>query len=110
MTECKIGFIDAKVREAYYDLKEGYSDEKQLFVLINQAIENIKKNHTIGIAIPKRLIPKEYIKKYRIDNLWKYHLPKGWRLLYTVQGRSVNIVSIIVEWMDHKNYERRFKY
>lgn len=73
MTECKVGFIDAKVREAYYDLKDGYSDEKQLFLLINQAIENIKKNHAIGVVIPK-------------------------------------IVSIIVEWMDHKNYERRFKY
>jgi len=64
----------------------------------------------IGIAIPKRLIPKEYIRRYRIDNLWKYDLPKGWRLLYTVQGNNVNIVSIIVEWMDHKNYKRRFKY
>ena len=45
MTECKIGFIDTKVREAYYDLKGGYSDEKQLFILISQAIENIKKNN-----------------------------------------------------------------
>ena len=63
MTECKIGFIDAKVREAYFDLREGYSDEKQLFFLINQAIENIKKNHAVGIAMSKKLIPKEYVKK-----------------------------------------------
>jgi len=110
MAEGKIGFIDTKVKDAYYELKDGYSDEKQLFLLISQAIENIKKNHMIGIAIPKKLMPKEYIRKYGIDNLWKYDLPKGWRLLYTVQGNSVNIVSIIVEWMDHKNYERRFKY
>ncbi len=110
MTECKIGFVDTKVKDAYFELKDGYSDEKELFSLINQAIENIKKNHTIGIAIPKRLIPKEYIIKYAVDNLWKYDLPKGWRLIYTVQGNNLSIVSIIVEWMDHKNYERRFKY
>ena len=110
MTKCNIGFIDENVREAYYQLKDGRGDEKQLFEIIAQAIENIKKDHTIGIAIPKRLIPQEYVKKYAINNLWKYDLPKGWRMLYTVDGTSVNIVSIIIEWMDHKNYERLFKY
>jgi hypothetical protein len=110
MADCKIGFIDARVMEAYYELEKGHDDEKQLFILIKQAIENIRKNHMIGIAIPKRLIPREYVRKYGINNLWKYDLPRGWRLLYTVQGSSVSIVSIIIEWMDHKNYERRFKY
>jgi len=110
MTECKIGFIDAKVREAYYNLKEGYSDEKQLFLLISQAIENIKKNHTSGIAIPKRLIPKYYIKKYGITNLWKYDLPNGWRLVYTIQTNEIMILNVILEWFDHKEYEKRFKY
>ncbi|MDY6931179.1 MAG: hypothetical protein SVJ22_04610, partial [Halobacteriota archaeon] len=63
-----------------------------------------------GIQIPKKLIPKTYIDKYEIDNLWKYDLPKGWRLIYSVATEGVCIISIILEWMDHKNYERRFNY
>ena len=50
------------------------------------------------------------MKKYEINNLWKYNLPNGWRLIYTVKASSVEIVSIILEWSDHKSYERRFGY
>lgn len=34
----------------------------------------------------------------------------GWRLIYTISGNKIEIVSIILEWMDHKSYERRFGY
>jgi hypothetical protein len=70
----------------------------------------IQKNVFCGIQIPKNLIPKEYTRKYGVRNLWKYNLPNAWRLLYSIEGRDVKIISIILEWLDHKNYERRFKY
>jgi len=51
------------------------------------------------------------IKKYRIRNLWKYDLPDGWRLLYSITTPTkVEILSIIIEWFNHKEYERKFKY
>ena len=57
------------------------------------------------------LIPKEYFRKYgKLDNLWKYNLPNAWRLIYTIKTEEVVVLSVILEWMDHKNYERRFKY
>lgn len=59
--------------------------------------------------MPKKLIPKDY-KKYGIDNLWKYDLPNGWRLMYSVANDEVKIISIVLEWLDHKNYEKRFGY
>lgn len=37
-------------------------------------------------------------KKYGVDNLWKYDLPKGWRLLYSVRGNEIIVISIILEW------------
>jgi hypothetical protein len=40
----------------------------------------------------------------------KMLLPKGWRLIYSVANDGVCIISILLEWMDHKNYERRFNY
>ena len=52
---------------------------------------------------------KEYL-RYKITNLWKYDLPKGWRLIYSIGREGVEILSIILEWMNHKNYERRFNY
>lgn len=57
------------------------------------------------------MIPKKYIRKYEIDNLWKYDLPRAWRLLYSVAGEGeVKVIAIILEWMDHKKYERRLGY
>ncbi len=73
-------------------------------------METIEVNAFCGIQIPKHLIPKEYTKKYDIKNLWKYNLPNAWRLLYSVEGNNVKIISIILEWLDHKKYERRSKY
>jgi len=37
-------------------------------------------------------------------------LPDAWRLLYSIENQEILVVSIILEWMDHKNYERTFKY
>ena len=75
-----------------------------------RAIHDLRQNAFAGIQVPKRLIPKEYIQKYKINNLWKYDLPKGWRLIYSVANGQVCILSIVLEWMSHKDYERRFKY
>ena len=106
----QVAFADEKLKEAYFKLKEGKFEDKQMFEFINRAIDDLKKNPMSGIRIANNLIPKDYIKKYRVDNLWKYNLPNAWRLTYTLLGDSVKIVSVILEWMDHKEYERRFKY
>ena len=73
-------------------------------------IKDLKENAFCGIQVPKRLFPKEYIQKYDINNLWKYDLPSGWRLLYSVANGEVVVLAIIIEWMSHKDYERRFNY
>lgn len=74
-------------------------------------MDNLEKNAFCGIQIPKKLIPEEYSKKFGVKNLWKYDLPRGWRLIYSVRKEEIFIVSLIVEWFtSHKEYERRFKY
>ena len=77
---------------------------------IKRAFSDICSNPFCGIQIPKRLIPQEYISKDNIDNLWKYNLPNAWRLLYSIKRDKIEILSIVLEWLDHKEYERRFKY
>ena len=108
--EIDVGFGSEEIRKAFEELKEGKFEDKQLYEFLQRAIDDLKKNPFIGINIPKNLMPKEYIKKYGIDNLRKYDLPSGWRLIYTIKGNDIMIVSVVLEWMDHKNYERRFSY
>ncbi len=103
-------FADEKLKEAYEKLEDSKTENKNLHEWISKAIGNLEEDAFCGIQIPKRLIPKIYIKKYNIDNLWKYNLPKGWRLLYSVAKGEILIISIIIEWMTHKEYEKRFKY
>jgi Txe/YoeB family toxin of Txe-Axe toxin-antitoxin module len=91
-------------------LKNSKTEDKKLHKWINRAMDDLEDNAFCGIQIQKRLIPKVYIEKYGLDNLWKYDLPKGWRLIYSVVNGEVQILSIILEWMSHKDYEKRFKY
>ena len=100
-------FADKKIQKDFEKLKN--RDEKLLRHLKN-AINNIKEDPGCGIKISQKLIPKEWIKKYSIDNLYKYNLPDAWRLLYSLSGERIEVIAIILGVMNHKNYERKFKY
>ena len=103
----RVVFISDELEDAFQSLPPTDFVKKSII----KAVRDLKQNACAGIHIPKRLIPKEYIRKYGINNLWKYDMPKGWRLLYTITSENeVEIVSAILEWFDHKTYERRFKY
>ena len=110
MTEIHVAFISKKLKKYFEDLKSGNFEDKQLYDFIDRAMDDLKKDPTCGVKIPKRLWPKEYVKRYKITNLWKYDLPNAWRLIYTIASDEIKIMSIILEWFSHKDYERRFKY
>ena len=57
-----------------------------------RAIDDLGENPFVGTAIPKRLWPREYVRKHGVDNLRKYDLPEGWRLIYTLAGNEIEIV------------------
>jgi len=105
-----IKYAEEKVKLNFMELKNSKTEDKKLYKWINRAMDDLEENAFCGVQIQKRLIPKVYIEKYKIDNLWKYDLPKGWRLIYSVANGEIKILSIILEWMSHKDYERRFKY
>lgn len=106
----QVVFAEPKLKKAFDRLKDSKTEDRKLYEWIDRAIDDLAEDAFCGIQIPKKQIPKEYIRKYKIDNLWKYNLPNAWRLLYSVAREEVIIISIIIEWMDHKEYERRFKY
>ncbi len=106
----EIKFADEKVQNSFEELKNSKTEDKRLYKWICRAFEDLEENGFSGTQIPKKLIPRLYFEKYGIDNLWKYDLPRGWRLIYSVANGEITILSIILEWMSHKDYERRFGY
>ncbi|MBD3263009.1 hypothetical protein GF374_01365 [Candidatus Woesearchaeota archaeon] len=110
MREKHVAFYDENIKKAFEELKSGKSADFVIYKAINNAIDKLKQNPKYGIHIPKKLIPEEYIRKYDVDNLWKYNLPKAWRLLYTLKADKVMILAVILDWKDHKSYSRLFKY
>lgn len=102
----RVVFVSDELKKAFNALE----NEDFLKKAIIKAIKCLKVNAFCGIQIPKRLIPKEY-KKYGLNNLWKYNLPKGWRLIYTITPENeVEIITAILDWFNHKEYEKKFKY
>lgn len=103
----KVKFISKKLQENFNSLSEDDPIKKS----IKRAIKDLQDNAFFGIQLPKRLIPKEYVLKYDVKNLWKYDLPQGWRLIYTITAENeVQLISAILEWFNHPEYERRFHY
>jgi Txe/YoeB family toxin of Txe-Axe toxin-antitoxin module len=105
--ECKINFIDSELKKTFEELEKF---DPRLFKEVDKAIRDICQNSFCGRNVKKRLIPKELIQKYDVDNLWIYNLRKDWRLLYSIGRDEVEIIAVILDWMNHKDYERLFKF
>jgi hypothetical protein len=73
----KVYFVNEKIKKMFMKLEHGKFKEKELYSLLNRAIDDLEENPIRFISIPKKQWPKEYIKKYNIKNLWKYDLPNG---------------------------------
>ena len=86
------------------------SDHQTLFNAIQNKIELLKANPQYGIHIQKNKIPKKYLKEYDTNNLWKVNLSGAWRMIYTIRGNEVEIISLILDIMNHRDYEKVFKY
>ena len=103
----RVRFIDEELEKAFNAL----SDEDLIKKALIRAIQNIKEDYQAGEYIPKNKVPEAYLKKYGINNVRVYDLPFAWRLMYTVTGSSeIGIISVILDWMNHKDYERLFKF
>ena len=102
----KVVFVDKELEESFNQL----SDKNPIKKGIAKAIKSIQENFSCGRNVKKELIPKKFIDKYSINNLWIYDLPDGWRLLYSVTSQEIEIIAAILDWMDHKDYERLFRF
>ncbi len=101
--EAKIIFADVKLREAFESLE--HSDKK-----LERAFKEISEDVYCGRNVRKRLIPRKFIQEYNFNNLWIYDLRSGWRLLYSVTNDDITVLALILDWMNHKDYARLFRF
>ena len=103
----KVIFVDENLEDSFNNL----SDKDPLKKSLIRAIKNIQENVFCGRNVKKKLIPRNLIDKYLIDNLWIYNLPDGWRLLYSITpSKDIKIIAAVLSWMNHKDYERLFNF
>ena len=78
--------------------------EKTILNAMKKKVELIKMNPHYGEPISKKLMPKKYIEKYGVTNLFWVKLPNFWRMLYTLtSGETViEIIAFVVDILDHK--------
>jgi len=104
----------------YKELQEKVLDEKkqglensanmQLLKAIDREKNNVKIDPQYGAHIPRRNISKAIVERYGTDRLWKIDLVGYWRMIYTITGDDVKIIAFVLEFMDHKKYDKVFGY
>ena len=86
------------------------SESNLLKKKLDGAIDLLKKNPTLGNKIQVKLFPNKYVRKHGIRNLYRYPLGSNHRLLYTIVSRQNEILCIILDVLDHKEYDQLFGY
>lgn len=70
----------------------------------------LKEDPFAGDQVRKKQIPDKYMDKYDAENAWRIELANRWRLVYTITGNQVEIITFIMDIYDHKEYDKIFGY
>jgi len=97
-----------KLKKAVERTREGTN--KKLLNSIEKTFDLLAIDPCVGVRIRKNKIPYRYIKKYGVNNLRKINLIGYWRIIYTLRGNKVEIISMVLNIFDHKKYDKLFGY
>ena len=86
-------------------------DEGPLLAAIDNVKTELQNNKIVPEHVKRNQIPKYYIRKHKVQTLYRVELPHYWRLIYTLltfedgeQG------ALLMEVFDHDAYNKRFGY
>jgi mRNA-degrading endonuclease YafQ of YafQ-DinJ toxin-antitoxin module len=114
----KVRLLDkviARRKEIEEELRRGDRRNEREYKLLLKGIERLKWNYKFGAHISRKKHPAAfnyYRNKYGIefDNLWKLNVSSDWRMIYTIVSSEVEVISFILDLVDHKQYDRIFGY
>ena len=101
MKSLKVVFLDDELQKSFEELK----DDDPIKKGVKKAIQEISQNAFCGRNVKKNLIPEKYS---HLNNIWVYNLPSAWRLIYSIAPGEIEIIAVVLDWMDHKDYEKLF--
>ncbi|GAH49905.1 unnamed protein product [marine sediment metagenome] len=106
--------IKPSVKVVFYEGIEelfiSLSNEDPLKKGIIEAIQEIKKDCQAGEHIsPKSNLAKNCLKKYGAKNIRVFDLPQFYRLIYSIAPNEIEIISVILDWPNHKRYDQLCK-
>ena len=100
-------FLAREVYDLYSCLREG-DDFKRV---IDKGLSVLKGDVFAGEKVRKRQIPKYYIDRYGVNNLYRLRLDKTRRCCYSIVADEEGVKVVVLEvFSDHKSYDRRFGY
>lgn len=112
--------LSEEANEVYGELNKIVGEEKKkgvessfhqtLLRSIKRVTELLKENPFAGDQIPKRQIPKNYSLKYDIDNAWRIELANRWRMVYSITGNQIEIITFVMDIFNHRDYDKVFGY
>ncbi len=112
--------LSEEAENVYLELQKVVAEEKSrgiesslhqtLFRSILRSRDLLKENPFAGNQIQKRIIPNKYINKYDAQNLWRIELSDRWRMIYTITGGQIEIVTFILDIFSHSEYDKVFGY
>ena len=82
----------------------------QLLKAVDRAVENLKLDPHAGKHMGKNKIPAMILKDFEVTDIWKIDLPGFWRMLYSITGKDLKVICLILRMCDHKEYNRIFRF
>ncbi len=90
-------------------LKKIKPDSKRRKWLMN-AKQVLKGNPEIGDKISPKRTPRYYKNKYGVLFVFRYPTPEAHRIIYIIKKVKGNKHVIIVDFLNHTEYDKRFGY
>ena len=100
-------YIDRKLYDEICKLDKNHIKRKWITLMK----KTLLGNPLAGEQIHSRMIPRHYSDTHKVNNLFRFSLPEGYRGIYTLiefEGEGVN--PVILDVFSHKEYEKRFGY
>lgn len=87
------------------------SKTSDLYREIDDTLTLLKENYTRGQRIEREKWPQCYVQAFDVNNLRRFELREGRRLIHTIYTKSDVIQCNVLEIFDnHKEYDKRFGY
>ncbi len=102
--------IELEARPEVLKFIKSLSANSPLLKDIDEAKRLLKEDPAAGEHIEKSHWPKRYVRNYGINNLFRYDLSGGYRMLYTIIRKEGVVKPTILDILDHTAYDRLFGY